>query len=598
MVRAMPRRRSFRLAASLLPLLVIAAAVAIVPVPHGQPVADAAPAEKLITTPGPLGPITVIGDSVLLGSLLTSPTLADTLAARGWGPVRMRAGEGYSTGVFDVDPSFKVSNWIRTWRSQGWDPVDVVVNLGANDSGFCMSDTNCAYSAIMFLVDAIGPGHRIWWPKITRFYTHEAQQNAWNQALDRVDHERDDFWTWDWPFELAHGGYSSPDQTHLSADGYRKRSRVMAREITADLAFARHVGGDAPLAAVIGAPAEFVPLPPGRVLDTRDNGASRVAAGTNVDLDMTPYVPAGTTAVAVNLTSAESTAPGFLTGYPCDRPRQEVSNVNHGAGEARGALAVVPLSASGHLCVHTHAAGHVIVDLQGAFVPDSPDGVRFTPLATPTRLLDTRDTGRAPIVVVNVPAGAEAVAVNITATEVTSPGWLKAFPCGGSVPDVSNVNYLPGDTVASAAFVPVAADDTICVQSLNPVDVIVDLTGVFGVDGELRFVPTDPTRMLDTRTGTGGWMPYQGAGQVLDPRVVPAGAHAVTGTITLVGPLRPGWLKAYPCGTEPPTSTVNGGTETVFANAVTVGVDAGGRMCVKALSATNTLFDVTGWWVP
>ena len=329
----------------------------------------------------------------------------------------MRAGEGYSTGVFNVDSTFKVSNWIRTWRQQGWDPVDVVVNLGANDSGFCMSDTNCAYSAIMFLVDAIGPGHRIWWPKITRFYTHEAQQNAWNQALDRVDQERADFWTWDWPFEMAHGGYSSPDQTHLSGDGYRQRSRVMAREITADLAFARHVGADAPLATAIGDPAEFVPLPPVRVLDTRDNGGARLAAGTSVDVDMTPYVPSGTTAVAVNLTTDQSSAPGFLTGYPCDRPRKEVSNVNHAAGAPRGALAVVPLSAGGHLCVYTHAAGHVIVDLQGAFVPDSPAGVRFTPLATPERLFDTRQTGRAPIVVVDVPDGAEAVAVNITATE-------------------------------------------------------------------------------------------------------------------------------------------------------------------------------------
>jgi len=136
------------------------------------------------------------------------------------------------------------------------------------------------------------------------------------------------------------------------------------------------------------------------------------------------------------------------------------------------------------------------------------------------------------------------------------------------------------------------------VQSMNAVDVVVDLTGVFGPAGELRFVPTDPTRMLDTRTGTGGWTPHQGSGQVLDVRVVPPEARAVTGTITLVGPLRPGWLKAYPCGTEPPTSTVNAGTETVFANAVTVGVDAGGRVCIKALSATHTLFDVTGWWVP
>lgn len=596
----MPRRRSPRLAAVLLALLVMVPAGTLAPSPlrGGAPVADAAPAERFITAPGPLGPITVIGDSVLLGSLLTSPTLADTLAGRGWGPVRMRAGEGYSTGIFNVDSTFKVSNWIRNWRSQGWDPVDVVVNLGANDSGFCMSDTNCAYSAIMFLVDAIGPGHRIWWPKITRFYTHEAQQNAWNQALDRVDQERGDFWTWDWPFEMAHGGYSSPDQTHLSGDGYRKRSWVMAREITADLAFARHVGGDAPLAPVIGAPAEFVPLPPARVLDTRTAGGAPVAGGTSIDIDMTPYVPAGTTSVAVNLTTDQSTTPGFLTGYPCDRPRQEVSNVNHAAGVARGALAVVPLSASGHLCVYTRATGHVIVDLQGAFVPDAPDGVRFTPLATPTRLLDTRGTGRAPIVVVDVPDGAEAVAVNVTATEVTSPGWLKAFPCGGTPPEVSNVNYLPGDTVASAAFVPVAADGTICVESLNPVDVVVDLTGVFAAAGELRFVPSDPTRMLDTRAGTGGWVLYQGAGQVIDVGVVPPEARAVTGTITLVAPLRPGWLKAFPCGTEPPTSTVNAGTETVFANAVTVGVDPGGRMCVKALTATHTLFDVTGWWVP
>jgi hypothetical protein len=585
---------------ALVALVMVAAVVMVLPSPitKSERVAEAAPAEKRISTPGPLGPITVIGDSVLLGSLLTSPTLADTLAGRGWGPVRMRAGEGYSTGAFNVDPTFKVSSWIRTWRSEGWDPVDIVINLGANDSGFCMADTNCAYSAIMSLVDVIGPGHRIWWPKVTRFYTKEDQQNAWNQALDRVDKERDDFWTWDWPFEMAHGGYSSPDQTHLSGDGYVKRSRVMAREITADLAFARHVGGDAPLAPAMAGAAEFLPLTPQRVLDTRANGSGPIAGGTSVDVDMTPYVPAGTTAVAVNLTTDQSTAAGFLTGFPCDRERKAVSNVNYAAGVPRGALAVVPLSAAGHLCVYTHATAHVIVDLQGAFVPDAADGVRFTPLPTPSRLLDTRATGRAPIVVVDAPDGAEAVAVNITATEATSPGWLKAFPCGGTPPDVSNVNYVPGESVASAAFVPVAADGTICVQSLNAVDVVVDLTGVFSAAGQLRFIPTDPTRMLDTRTGIGGWSPYQGAAQVIDVGVVPPEARAVTGTITLVGPLRAGWLKAYPCGSEPPTSSVNAGTETVFANAVTVGVDAKGRICIKALSATHTLFDVTGWWVP
>ena len=66
-----------------------------------------------------------------------SPTLADNSIDRGWGPVRMRAGEGYSTGAFNTNSTWKVSNWITTWRSQGWDPVDLVINLGANDSGLC-----------------------------------------------------------------------------------------------------------------------------------------------------------------------------------------------------------------------------------------------------------------------------------------------------------------------------------------------------------------------------------------------------------------------------------------------------------------------------
>ena len=396
---------------------------------------------------------------------------------------------------------------------------------------------------------------------------------------------------------MRNGGYSTPDLTHLSADSYRKRSQVMAREITADLAFARHTGTDAALAQPLGGATEFVPLPPLRILDTRAGGGSPVPAGTHVDIDMTGHVPPGTAAVAVNLTTDQSAAGGFLTGFPCDRPRAQASNVNHDAGVPRGALAVVPLSATGHLCVYTHASGHVIVDLQGAFVADSPDGVRFTPSEPPQRLLDTRDTGRAAIVEVAVPAGAEAVAVNLTATNVTTGGWLKAFPCSAQPPEVSNVNYLAGDTVAGAAFVPVSPQGTICIQSMNAVDVVVDVTGVFDTDGDLRFVPVEPTRMLDTRSGVGGWTPYQGGGQTIDVQVVPPAARAVTGTITLVGPLRGGWLKAFACGLEPATSSVNAGVDGVLANAVTVGVDHDGRLCTKPMSATHTLFDVTGWWI-
>lgn len=560
------------------------------------PTVSAAPAEQFIRATGPLGGITVIGDSVLLGSLLTNPTLAEQLHGLGWGPVRMRAGEGYRTGHNSATPaSMDVGAWITTWRSQGWDPVDVVVNLGANDSGFCVrNDVACARASIEHLLGVIGPGHRIWWPKITRFYTYSDQQNTWNTALDQIAAERDDVWTWDWPTEMRTGGYSSPDMTHLSADSYRKRSAVMAREITADLAAGTQTGGDAPLPAGNGERAGFVPLPPERVLDTREGGAAPLAAGSVVEVDLTGHVPEGTVAVAVGMTSDQTTEAGFLTGYACGRRRGDVSNVNHAAGVPRGSMGVVPVPDDLRLCVYTHAAGHVIVDLQGAFVPDG--GVGFSPVEPSERLFDTRETGRSTVIEVEAPAGADAVAVNLTATGVTQPGWLKAYPCGGDVPDVSNVNYFPGETVASLAFVPVGDDGTICVRTLVSADIVVDLMGVFGEAEPLRFEATTPSRMLDTRSGVGGWSPIHGAGQTFDIRVAPDDAEGAIGTITMVFPLRPGWLKAHECGKEPPTSSVNAIAGTVMANATTVAVSSG-RMCITALAAGGTLFDVTGWWV-
>ncbi|MEZ5252188.1 MAG: hypothetical protein R2713_24150 [Ilumatobacteraceae bacterium] len=75
-----------------------------------------------LATPGPLGPISVIGDSVLVGAAI-EPSLPANLAAAGWGPIRFRAGLGYTAGNFQPAGSqFSVVNWIRTWRAQGGIP--------------------------------------------------------------------------------------------------------------------------------------------------------------------------------------------------------------------------------------------------------------------------------------------------------------------------------------------------------------------------------------------------------------------------------------------------------------------------------------------
>ncbi len=544
-----------------------------------------------LPAPGPLGPVTVIGDSVLLGAGLWAPTLPDHLQALGWGPIRFRAGVGYKAGP-TLD-STSAGWWIDTWRRQGWDAPNVIVNLGANDSGICTTDVACARRRILDVVATIGEEHRIWWPMITQRAGSEATANAWNLALEQVAAERSDFFTWDWPGEMATGGYRSTDNIHLDVAGYQRRSQRMAAQFTDDLARASRVGGDAALPVPTAAASTFVPIAPVRVLDTRREEPSRRLADSTIRVGFGPRLPSGTTAVAINLTAAGPAADGYLSVGPCGTPTNG-STVNFTSGVSRGAMTVTPIDADGAVCVSNRGETDVIVDLQGVFV-DGAAGTGFVPLGVNQRLLDTRATGRAPELAVSAPPGAAAVAVNLTVVNAEEPGWLRAAPCGATT-GVSNVNYLAGEAVAGSAFVSTSEQGTICVETSGPADVIVDLTGTFGTGG-LSFVPVVPTRLLDTRNGVGGWAPIQGARQTVDVRAAPDGAAAATGTITIVGPVADGYLVAHGCGPLPPTSSVNAAAGSTLANSVTTGVSGTGRLCVFSDRTTQTLFDVTGWWV-
>ena len=573
----------------LLPMFVLGLAVAN---PDGEVEGVVLSKDIMLSSAGPLGAVTVVGDSVLLGAALWSPTLPDQLQANGWGPVRFHAGVGDKAG-----PTGSTSTagwWIEAWRREGWDAPNVVVNLGANDSALCRTDVACSRRRILDVVEVIGPGHRIWWPMITRNPGSEADAAAWNTALAQIAAERDDFFTWDWPTEMASGGYVSTDNTHLDAAGYRKRSLRMAAAFTDDLARAQQVGGDAALPAPTASPSQFLPLDPVRVVDTRRDAPGRRPDGTEFSVDFGGRLPSGATAVAINVTAAAPGADGYLSAGPCGAANSG-STVNFTRGMSRGAMTVTPLGPDDKVCIFNRGDTDVIVDLQGAFVGGA-GASGLTPLDANRRLADTRATGRSAVLVVDTPPGAKAVAVNLTVVNAAEPGWLRAAPCD-AVTGVSNVNYGPAEAVAGSAFVATSAQDTICVETSTSADVIVDLTGTFGTGG-LAFVPVPPTRMLDTRNAIGGWSPIHGARQTLDVRVAPDNAKAVTGTLTMVAPVAWGYLVGHACGPTPPTSSVNAGAGQALANSLTTGVSDSGRLCVYSQPATQSLFDVTGWWVP
>lgn len=542
-----------------------------------------------IGTPGPLGPVTVFGDSVLLGSALWGPTLPDRLAEQGWGPIKFRAGAGYNTR----SNWGGARTWLSTWRAQGWDAPNVLINLGANDSGICDTDIACARRQIQGVIDEIGPGHTIWWPQITRLFTARAQQDTWNQALREFADARDDFHTWDWPAELPQ--YESPDGTHLTPNGYRTRSVRMAELFTRDVARARRTGDAAPLPTASASPSTFVSIPAQRIVDSREDGSGPMRPGETRSVDLDGIVPDDASAVALYVGAARPKSKGYFAAGPCGAPISG-STVNYPPFAAIGAPTIVALGADDDVCVYSSGDADLVIDVQGAFV-DRPDGLRFQPLATPDRLVDTREQGRSAEVVVDVPPGAAAVAVNLTATRTDRRGFLKAYPCG-EPPVVANLNFRPGSAWSASAVVNVSADDTICVSTNVSADVIVDITGTFEADDGLRYVPVTPTRMLDTRNGIGGWSPIQGTGQTIGTRVTPPEAEAVTGTVTMVRPLTRGYVTADACTGSAPTSSANAAAGAVVANSITLGVSDTGRLCLRTSSTGQTLFDTTGWWVP
>ena len=81
-------------------------------------------------------------------------------------------------------------------------------------------------------------------------------------------------------------------------------------------------------------------------------------------------------------------------------------------------------------------------------------------------------------------------------------------------------------------------------------------------------------------------------------RPAPAGAEAVSGTITMVSPTIGGWLRATPCGLSQPSSSANAPAGGILANSTTVAPVVDGALCVEPCRGAHVLFDISGWWSP
>jgi len=245
--------------------------------------------------------------------------------------------------------------------------------------------------------------------------------------------------------------------------------------------------------------AGIVPLTPYRLLDTRDGtgvaAAGELPAGQVLTLQVAGRggAPAtGITAVTLNVAVVGARGPGFITAYPCDRPRPLAANLNFVAGQTVPNAVTVAVSATGTLCLFTYATTHLVADLSAWFGAANVDG--FHELV-PYRLLDTREpigtTSKAPLPAGQVltlqvagrggvPAsGASAVTMNVTVTDPASDGFLTVFPCDQDRPLAANLNFDRGQTVSNLVTAKLSATGTVCIYTLKTTDLVADLAGNF-----------------------------------------------------------------------------------------------------------------------
>jgi hypothetical protein len=246
--------------------------------------------------------------------------------------------------------------------------------------------------------------------------------------------------------------------------------------------------------------------------------------------------------------------------------------------------------------------------------PALGSNLTFVPV-TPTRILDTRDTGTPlgagatrDLVVAGspgVPANALGVALNVTAVGATATTHLRMWPTGQAVPESSVLNTDPTRVTATGLMLGLGKGGVSVHNNAGSVHVIADVTGYFVASGGQGYAALSaPVRLLDTRTSGGAAARALTSGEsrtipVAGLHGVPSTATAVVVNVTSVGAAADGFLVAHPGGTaRPVTSTVNhlpGGDAT---NRATIRLGAGGLTVGLQGADAHVVVDLVGWFGP
>jgi IPT/TIG domain len=379
--------------------------------------------------------------------------------------------------------------------------------------------------------------------------------------------------------------------------------------------------------------ANYVPLSPFRILDTRTGGGGAFGPGVIRAVQVTGIgatpVPITATAVVMNVTEVLGTANSLLTVYPYGTSRPNASNLNFAAGTVIPNLVTVTLGPGGKVNIY-NAVGtvNVLADVEGYFTPQPAADFNglFHPIA-PVRVCDTRSGSPTPtcrahgalgpgaVMAVNLSGGgipsdgtAGAAVLNITGILGTAGTYLTVFPSdsnggctfSGSHPGSSTLNLSPRAVEANRVMVQLGPAATsgpttsVCVyNAAGTINVILDANGWYGSvtatgsPAGFQYQALAPTRICDTRTTSAGCATGAiGAGTSLARLIGVAGSDgipavgnptvvvAIIANLTAVTPTVATVLTLYPANlARPNASDLNLNAGEVLPNLAVVQLD-------------------------
>jgi subtilisin family serine protease len=403
---------------------------------------------------------------------------------------------------------------------------------------------------------------------------------------------------------------------------------------------ARNPAGSSPAVSTtvyVGKSQGFVAVSPRRVLDSRvGTGGYNVAwaPGDTRSVSLQDAVPAGTRAVVLNVTVTEPTGGGYATLWPSGSAMPLVSSLNWQAGDTAANLVTVPLPEPGgrwdrQVSIYSPAGrAHFIADIVGYYSDDAPGQSAFVSKG-PVRVLDSRDgtgtkVGRwadngetrdlwvgtgSPA---NLPDSATAVVLNLTQTNAARGGYATAYPSGEPQPLASNLNWATGSTRANLVTVKIGANRRVSLYA-NGTDLIADVVGYYTSDASspaaATLRPLPPTRIVDSRTGLGGYSTAWGTGTQRSVQVtgmvgessnsvsVPTTAKAVVVNVTAANTTAPSWMTVWSSSKPRPyASNLNWNTGQVVPNMAIVEVGTDGRINLyNAGGSVAVIVDIVGF---